>query len=235
MMNWEAPQKPSEWAETRLIEAILDNTFAIDTNLPAERELAVLLGVTRPTLREALQRLARDGWVEIRHGHPTRVRDYWQEGQLAVLVAMTHYPHKLPANFVPQLLDVRLAMAPVYIHQAVSNNAAAVADFLEDYCHLEEIPAVYARADWELHHRLTVLSQNPVYTLMLNGFQGLYLEMGLRYFDALPARQASSRFYQDLLAATRAGDADRAGRLSAEVMKASIDFWHKLDRDQTGI
>ncbi|MFZ3080168.1 MAG: GntR family transcriptional regulator, partial [Bellilinea sp.] len=62
-MNWELPQKPAEISESRLIDAILTGKFPIDTNLPAERELAVSLGVTRPTLRETLQRLARDGWL----------------------------------------------------------------------------------------------------------------------------------------------------------------------------
>ena len=28
----------------------------------------------RPTLREVLQRMSRDGWLEIRHGKATRVR-----------------------------------------------------------------------------------------------------------------------------------------------------------------
>ncbi|MGC6744236.1 GntR family transcriptional regulator [Escherichia coli] len=36
--------------------------------LPAERELSELIGVTRTTLREVLQRLARDGWLTIQHG-----------------------------------------------------------------------------------------------------------------------------------------------------------------------
>ena len=81
-MNWNAPEKPAEFAENRLIQAIISGHFPINSNLPAERELAAQLGVTRPTLREALQRIARDGWIEIRHGKPTRVRNYWQEGNL---------------------------------------------------------------------------------------------------------------------------------------------------------
>ena len=50
-----------------------------------ERELAGQLGVTRPTLREALQRMARDGWIKIQHGRSTRVRNFWREGNLGVL------------------------------------------------------------------------------------------------------------------------------------------------------
>ncbi|XPE41305.1 GntR family transcriptional regulator [Shigella flexneri] len=36
------------------------------------------IGVTRTTLREVLQRLARDGWLTIQHGKPTKVNNFWE-------------------------------------------------------------------------------------------------------------------------------------------------------------
>src|SRR5512143_391382 len=106
-MNWDNPTRPAELIEARLINAILDDQFPVNSNLPPERDLATQLGVTRPTLREGLQRLARDGWIEIRHGKPTRVRDYWREGNLAVLSAIARHTDHLPADFVPNLLHIR--------------------------------------------------------------------------------------------------------------------------------
>ena len=100
-MNWESPQRPAELTESRLIAAILDGTFPINSPLPAERELSDRLGVTRPTLREALQRLGRDGWLEIHQGKPTRVRNYWQEGNLGLLNAITPMSDKLPPTSSP--------------------------------------------------------------------------------------------------------------------------------------
>ncbi len=118
-MNWSVPEKPAELTENRLVAAFLDGTFPVESSLPAERELALQLGVTRPTLREALQRLARDGWIEIRQGKPTRVRNYWQEGNLAVLAAIARRRQNLPANFVPDLLSVRILLAPAYARLAI--------------------------------------------------------------------------------------------------------------------
>jgi len=113
-MGWEPSPRPAELAESRLIAAFLDGQFPIHGTLPPERELAVQLGVTRPTLREALQRLARDGWIEIRHGRATRVRDYWNEGNLGVLGSISRHIDHLPADFVPHLLSVRGVRAPAY-------------------------------------------------------------------------------------------------------------------------
>ncbi len=70
--------RPSEHAESALVDAILDGEFPPGSVLPGERSLATQLGVTRPTLREAIQRLARDGWLTVAHGKPTVVNNFWQ-------------------------------------------------------------------------------------------------------------------------------------------------------------
>ena len=48
--------------------------FAIGQRLPAERDLAVQLGVSRPSVREALIALEVEGWVEVRGGSGIYVR-----------------------------------------------------------------------------------------------------------------------------------------------------------------
>lgn len=56
-------QSPAGFAEEYIVKSIWNGHFAPGSILPAERELSELIGVTRTTLREVLQRLARDGWV----------------------------------------------------------------------------------------------------------------------------------------------------------------------------
>ena len=58
----------------RLIDA---GEFAVGERLPAERELAAQLGVSRPSVREALIALEVEGWVEVRmsSGIFVRARD----------------------------------------------------------------------------------------------------------------------------------------------------------------
>ena len=224
-MNWSAPPRPSELTEQRLLQAVLDGDFPPGGNLPAERELAARLGVTRPTLREALQRLARDGWFDIQHGKPTRVRDYWREGNLNVLSAIVRYSQRLPDDFIPNLLAVRLSMAPAYVRAAVDRAADQVVTLLAGYGELEDTSERFARADWDLHHGLTLASGNPVFTLILNGFAGLYIEMACLYFSNPGARAASRTWYAELEAAARANDADAAERTTCRAMQESIHFW----------
>ncbi len=75
---------------------------------------------------------------------------------------------------------------------------------------------------------------NPVYTLILNGFAGLYHRMALLYF-AQPRACASSRaFYQELLQAARRGDSAAARRIVRRVMKASVALWMAVNGAMDG-
>lgn len=189
--------------------------------------MAVQIGVTRPTLREALQRLARDGWLTIQQGKPTVVNDFWREGGLGVLSSLAHPANglPLPPDFIPNLLEVRLHLAPAYTRAAVERDPSAVTGLLAPAADLVDAPAAWADFDWRLHHALTVASGNPIYTLILNGFAGFYEQMACRYFAGADARYASRVFYHDLLAAARRGDAAGAETLTRQAMQHSIDLW----------
>lgn len=227
MANWSAPQRPAAYAEEALVTAILDGTYPPGSTLPGERDLAAQLGVTRPTLRETLQRLDCEGWLTIQQGKSTRVNDFWREGGLTVLGALVRYSEQLPPDFVPNLLEVRLALAPAYARAAVERSAGTVVACLAEHRSLEDAPEVFAAFDWTLHYTLTVASKNPVYTLILNGFAGFYEQMARLYF-ARPEAQSSSRaFYAALYAAARQGDAAEAERCTRAVMQESIELWRQ--------
>jgi len=232
-MNWTIPPKPAELTEKRLIEAILDGVFPVNSNLPGERALAELLGVTRPTLREAMQRLARDGWLEINQGKPTRVRDYWREGNLGVLATITRYHDHLPENFICNLLFVRQLMAPTYARLAVECKVECLIPLLEELTNLPDNASAYASADWDLHYQLTVCSGNPIFTLILNGFKELYPVVGKVYFQSHQARSRSKQFYQDLLVCARTGDAQGAHAVTDQVMRDSLEIWCQVTGGQS--
>lgn len=227
-MDWTIPPKPAEIAESRIIDAILDGHFPVFSCLPAERELASQLGITRPTLREALQRLARDGWVEIHQGRPTRVRDYWHEGSLGVLGAIASRTQHIPSNFIPDLLQVRILLAPAYIRQAIEKDAGMALEFLAGYRLLGETAEEYAGFDWCLHHGLSVASGNPVFTLILNGFRELYFPMACLYFQDAEARQHSRAFYSALEQAVQSHNPQSAEEITRQVMLESLEMWHTV-------
>ncbi|MCZ7669623.1 MAG: fatty acid metabolism transcriptional regulator FadR [Chloroflexi bacterium] len=228
MNNWIAPQRPTNYAESSLISAILDGDFPPSSNLPGERSLAVDLGVTRPTLREAIQRLARDGWLTVQQGKATQVNDIWREGGLNVLSALVHYPDHLPVGFITSLLEVRLNLAPAYTREAIINNNDAVITFLAQHTTLADETAVYAQYDWQLHRLLTIQSGNSIYPLILNGFTDFYAQIARVYFSAADARARSRLFYAALLEPAVAPDPARAEAICRQTMQESIELWQTV-------
>lgn len=228
--DWKPLEKPGEVTESRLIRAILDGTFEINSSLPGERALADMLGVTRPTLREALQRLERDGWLEIRHGKSTRVRDFWKEGKLGVSIALAEYQQPLPENFTANLLDVRVLLAPTYTSSAVENAPDEIADYLQEsrLPGQNEAAEAFAKYDWGLHWLLTVHSGNPFFTHFINSVERLYEILGRKFYQFPQTREHSRKFYKGLRICASNRQPVEAGALASGVMNESRDLWKEL-------
>ncbi|MEO5794210.1 MAG: FadR/GntR family transcriptional regulator [Rhodoferax sp.] len=62
------PQRLYRQIAEQLRAGMLSGEYAVGSRLPAERELAAQLGVSRPSVREALIALEVEGWVEVRTG-----------------------------------------------------------------------------------------------------------------------------------------------------------------------
>ncbi|MGQ9700088.1 MAG: FadR/GntR family transcriptional regulator [Candidatus Bipolaricaulaceae bacterium] len=62
------PTKAATEVAQQLLRAIKEGVFPLDTKLPPEAELAQRMGVSRPTVREALAALAAVGLIEARPG-----------------------------------------------------------------------------------------------------------------------------------------------------------------------
>jgi GntR family negative regulator for fad regulon and positive regulator of fabA len=223
------PLRPAQFAEDRLIRFILDNTFPPNANLPAERELARQIGVTRPTLRETMQRLARDGWIRIRHGKPTIVNDYWAQGGLGMLGTMARYAEFLPLNFIENLLEVRLSILPVCSRAAAENAPMALQRHLREAPDLDAPAETFASFDWRLQELMVRHSGNCIFPLILNDFKEIYHRLASDYFRFQATRKSSARYYLQLNSALP-DHAAEVERVVTAVMQESITLWLKINK-----
>ncbi|MFZ5642474.1 MAG: GntR family transcriptional regulator [Bacillota bacterium] len=215
----------SETAENILIRLVLEGEYPPGSSLPPERELAARLGVARPTLREALRRLERDGWFTVRKGQPTAVNDFWQQGNLNTLVNIVRNTDIFSGDFIIYSLEIRAALAPSFVRDAVSRSPAKVVAALADAGDLEDSSESYAEFDWALLKTLAGLSGNPIYLLILNSYNAIYIQLARQYFDREECRRASQGFYRLLLAASMSSNSEEAARVTREAMEESIALW----------
>jgi len=75
MMQRLSVPRLSDSAVAELEKRILEGSLKPGDRLPSERSLALELGISRPSLREAIQKLAAKGLLTTRHGGGTHVTD----------------------------------------------------------------------------------------------------------------------------------------------------------------
>lgn len=126
---------PATFAEKYIIESIWNSHFPQGSILPAERELSELIGVTRTTLREVLQRLARDGWLTIQHGKPTRINDYMSTSGLSILDTLVTLEGEDVHGVLENLLATRTDISGIYMPHAIKNDQTSCIALIEKVIH----------------------------------------------------------------------------------------------------
>jgi GntR family negative regulator for fad regulon and positive regulator of fabA len=97
---------------------------------------------------------------------------------------------------------------------------------------LPDCAELFAAADLELQRVLSVLSGNPVYTLLFNSFGELYQVMAPLYFASGFARNRSRRFYLELYEAAGRQDVAAGEALTRVMMLESIEIWNNLKKER---
>lgn len=218
---------PANFAEKYIIHSIWEGLYPPGTVLPSERELSDKIGVTRTTLREVLQRLARDGWLTIQHGKPTKVNNFWETSGLNILETITELDQKGAPKLIEHLLAARKHIGMIYFKKAIIHNRQAAIEFIENI-QFSDDALEFAQADYALHHKMAYLSNNPIYVLILNGFQKLYFRAGRYFFENPKARQVTAQFYTNYLELARENDANQVPRLIKDYSIQITPLWDEL-------
>ena len=224
-------QSPAGFAEEYIIESIWNSRFPPGSILPAERELSELIGVTRTTLREVLQRLARDGWLTIQHGKPTRVNDFWETSGLNILETLARLDHDSVPQLIDNLLSVRTNIASIFISRALRHHPDQAREVLETALSEEDIAEAYTELDYRVFRGLAFASGNQIYGLILNGLKGLYTRVGRHYFSNPEARQQARSFYRQLADLCSVNPTqDQIVDTVREYGRRSGEIWHSMQK-----
>jgi len=225
MTNLITARSPAAFAEEYIVDSIWNGKFPPGTILPAERELSELIGVTRTTLREVLQRLARDGWLTIQHGKPTKVNNIWETGGLHILETITRLDDEGSLTLADQLLDVRTQFGGIFFRFAMKENSQKMSQIFAEVADVENSAKAFIEFDWQVQHECAYLSGNPVYTLMLNGFKNIYYRIGHYYFAHQKHRDLARQHYQNLSAIVLTHDVEQLSEAIWNYGRESGSLW----------
>lgn len=123
---------------------ILEDGLVAGDRLPAERDLAGRLGVSRPALREAIRRLVDAQLLDVRHGSGAYLAPVELEEVFAVRLRLEPLAARLAAEDADDAARARL-----------TEIVAAMAGVVNE-------PARFAALDLELHRLVAIASGNRV-------------------------------------------------------------------------
>lgn len=224
-------QSPAGFAEEYIVESIWSDRFSPGTILPAERELSELIGVTRTTLREVLQRLARDGWLTIQHGKPTKVNNYWETCGLNILETLARLDQDGQPKLLDNLLSARTNLSAVFIRAAFRQSPEKSREIILRYKNVEQTGQALSQHDYQMHHDLAFASNNPVYVLMMNGFRRMYATIGCFFFNDEAAREVTIKYYEKLLATLDGDDPDHVVTIVRKYGVESGKIWIQMRKN----
>ena len=217
----------------QVLAEVVDGGLEAGASLPSERRLAEVLGVSRPAVREALQRMAQTRLVEVRQGGATTVRDYKRTAGLDLLPRLLVRAGHLDLDVARSILEARLVVGPgvaaLAAERADRDLAArltAVVDELEQAG--DDVSRQrHALAFWDL---VVDAADSLVFRLMFNNLRAAY-EPALEALGPVLAEEVGQAdAYRVLVAAIAGGQpetaraaADRVLRPATAALLAALD------------
>jgi GntR family transcriptional repressor for pyruvate dehydrogenase complex len=209
---------PEEIAN-RLLEQIRAQQLRPGDKLPAERNLARMMEVSRPVLREALRALALMRVVDIRQGDGTYITSLEPKQLISHLdfvfskdsVALVQL---LEARRVLEVGNVRLAAARV-----TDQELAGLADLVDSMMGCVDDPQRFSELDIAMHTAVCAAADNFLLLQFMNIISALGRVSRERTGGQQAVREAALDDHRHILEALRRRDPDAAER----AMRSHLD------------
>jgi GntR family transcriptional regulator, transcriptional repressor for pyruvate dehydrogenase complex len=210
----------------QVLGEVVDGAIGAGEPLPSERRLAEVLGVSRPAVREALQRMAQTRLLDVRHGGATTVRDFKRYAGLDLLPRLLVRAGDLDTAVARSVLEARLVVGPGVAALAAERGGPALEATLTG-----TVDALAASEDdverqvqaLEFWDQVVDAADSMVFRLMFNSLRAAY-EPALEALAPLMAEEVGQvGAYRLLTAAIGAGDPDTARAAAERVLRPATD------------
>lgn len=211
------PVSAAKAVADRLIAAIAVGDYSAGERLPAERELADILAVSRVTVRAALADLREAGYVEIRRGRTggSFVRQDWGERTAGAVRDLLGRDW----DRLEQLFDLRRLIESLVARTAAERHTleddAAIIGALKRYEEAEDAGDARS-ADVDLHRSITAAAHNPLLADLSRQLLA-QVSLGISHEPFTPAlREMALPQHRALVDAVTAGNGETAAHLAGE-------------------
>lgn len=205
---------------SRLLDLIQQRHLGPGDRLPAERELAASMGVSRSSLREALRALTVLGVTDMRHGTGTYVSSLEPE----LLVRPLSFVLSLSEHASDQLFEARKVVEPAMAALAAGRIDEATVERL-DACVDRARAAIgdaeaFMETDLELHDTIREAAGNAILGRFMESIRALGLASRRRTGSRRAVQEQTVKDHRAIVAALRAHDAEAASAAMLDHLEA---------------
>lgn len=211
-------QSVSEQVFEQLKEQILNNEWKKGEKIPSENELSALLGVSRVTVRNALQKLISLGLIETRFGEGSFITDALPGISMNSLIPIAY----LKENSLQEILEYRRVMEGNVAELATKKASPEdVAKLEEAYLAMYKVKdnlEQFSKADLNFHLLLANTTKN---SLIIQTFY-IFSDVLNRAFSQIVTKRGNSAgiyYHKLLLEAVKDGNSLEAKRIMDEHME----------------
>lgn len=198
-----------------ILSRIHSGEFPVGEALPPEADLAALLDVSRPTMREAVRSLSTRGVLSVIHGRGTFVNPVAKWTDLPTMIDAlnrTESPRQIGLQLIELRRMVEVGACGLAARNRTAEDIAELDGFLTAYARAEDrgdIDAV-AQADLSFHSAILTASANPLLPAVLLPLQAA-LTASRKHTSSDPQiRKRATGHHRAILDAIIAGDEMRA-------------------------
>ena len=215
------PKKISEEIVNQIKQLISKGELKPGERIPSERELATMLGVSRPSVREAIMVLEAMGFVESRQGGGTYVKALTESSIMNPLAKLVE---KRDPELLRSLAEVRMGLESWSAYLAAQRATDAdIAEMRRLYGIMEKEAAKGGWSpdvDAEFHYAITAASHNSLQMHVLDSIHSLFhatIQVALMEFYQQEGHvQLLLAHHQDIMEAIAAHDPETARRKMVE-------------------
>jgi DNA-binding FadR family transcriptional regulator len=206
----------------QVLAEVVDGGLEPGETLPSERRLAEVLGVSRPAVREALQRMAQTRLVEVRQGGSTTVRDFKRYAGLDLLPRLLVRAGNLDIAVARSILEARLVIGPGVAALAAERGGPTLAATLT--ATVDDLAATDDDVERQVHalrfwDHVVDAADSLTFRLMFNSLRAAY-EPALEALAPVMSEEVGQvGAYRVLTAAIGEGDPDTARAAADRVLR----------------
>jgi GntR family transcriptional repressor for pyruvate dehydrogenase complex len=216
----------AEQVARKLLQMIQTGKLRPGDQLPTERDLSAGLGVSRPSVREALRGLQVLGIVRAHQGGGIFVSSLAAADILRPLqVVITLTEENFQALHEARVL-VEGALGGMIAGRADDATLAALDTIVAAQAAMVGDPAAFRRSDAEFHAALRALAENPYLERISDALYVLGMEYRQVAWETPGVLSRSVDDHREIVAALRAGDRERVAR----AMVRHMDTVHHTTR-----